>query len=87
MKNKNLNKEKIMDNNSIPMNIERFKLAYDVYWEMVKNSVDEDGWAYNNELPFMVDGYFEFNTGKSIEYQKYYEGEWRGCRWRPKELS
>ena len=35
----------------------------------------------------MIDGYFEMNTGKDIEYEKSYEGRWRGCRWRPKELS
>ena len=65
----------------------RFQSAYGEYWETVKDVVDEKGWAYNNELPHMIDGYFEMNTGKSIEYQKHYEGEWRGCRWRPKELS
>lgn len=65
----------------------RFSEAYGVYWDKVKHVVDENGWAYNNELPHMIDAYYEHNTGNPIEYQKHYEGTWRGCRWRPKMLS
>ena len=65
----------------------KFQNAYGSYWDIVKDSVDDEGWVYNNELPHIIDAYFEFNTGKPIEFQKHYEGEWRGCRWRPKELS
>ena len=66
----------------------RFKSAYAQYWDIVKHSVDEEGWVYSEELPSsMLDAYFEHNTGKKIEFQKHYSGEWKGVRWRPKELS
>jgi hypothetical protein len=61
--------------------------AYADYWNHVKDSVDEQGWAYNNELPHLIDYYFDRNTGKEIDFEKHYEGKWRGVRWRPKELA
>ncbi len=66
---------------------ELIESSYKNYWDKVKHAVDENGWAYNNELPHMIDGYFEMNTNEPIQYQKNYEGVWRGCRWRPKTLS
>lgn len=68
-------------------NEEQIEKAYGTYWTIVKDAVDEKGWAYNNSLPHMIDGYYEFNTGNAIDYEKWYEGEWRGCRWRPKQLN
>ena len=72
----------------------RFEAVYGQYWEMVKDSVDENGWVYTKEVPNMLDAYFEGNTGKPIEFQKSFgaSGEnphWltKGSRWRPKELS
>jgi hypothetical protein len=67
--------------------IEQIEKAYDSYWDFVKNSVDEQGWAYSKDLPHILDYYFEANTGKAIDFEKSYEGEWRGSRWRPKELK
>lgn len=81
MKTENANQQKGTEISNI------IQTAYAQYWDMVKDVVDEKGWSYNNELPHMIHGYFEHNTGKSIEYQKHYKGTWRGCRWRPKELS
>lgn len=68
------------------MTQEEIKEAYVQYWDTVKNFVDENGWVYSKESPHILDYYFEVNTGKSIEFQKSYEGKWRGTRWRPKEL-
>ena len=69
------------------MNQDQIKESYGAYWDHVKGSVDEDGWTYAKEVPYLLDYYFEKNTGKDTEYQKRYEGEWRGIRWRPKELT
>ena len=63
------------------------KTLYEQYWPYVEKSVDDAGWTYAKEVPYLLDTYFEANTGKPIEIQKSYEGEWRGYRWRPKELS
>lgn len=63
------------------------KDAYGQYWEYVEKNVDSKGWVYSKEVPHLLDTYFEANTGKPIDFQKNYEGEWRGYRWRPKELS
>lgn len=70
------------------------KKAYGVYWDNVKDSVDEDGWVYTKDVINMLDAYFEHNTGKQIEFQKSFgkSGDnpyWktRGSRWRPEELS
>jgi|AntRauTorcE11897_2_1112592.scaffolds.fasta_scaffold00596_17 hypothetical protein len=57
------------------------------YWDKVKDIVDEDGWVYSTESPHILDAYFEYNTGKKIEFQKSYDGEWKGSRWRPKSIS
>ena len=72
----------------------RFQSAYAQYWDMVKDIIDEDGWIYTREAPYMLDAYFESNTGKSIEFQKSFgksgdNPNWltRGSRWRPSELS
>lgn len=71
----------------------RFEKAYSDpngkfdYWNIVKDIIDEDGWVYSKNSPHILDYYFSNNTGKEIEFQKSYEGEWRGSRWRPKELS
>lgn len=71
----------------------RFEKAYSDpngkfnYWDIVKDIIDEDGWVYSNNSPHILDAYFSNNTGKEIEFQKSYEGEWKGSRWRPKELS
>lgn len=71
----------IMNENDI------YKQSYDQYWDIVKDSVDKDGWTYSKEVPHLTDYYFEGNTGKKIEFEKSYDGEWRGYRWRPIELS
>ena len=73
----------------------RFEKAYSDpngkcnYWDIVKDIIDEDGWVYSKNSPHILDAYFSNNTGKEIEFQKSYkyEGEWKGSRWRPKELS
>lgn len=59
------------------------------YWDHVKNVVDEEGWVYSKEVPYLLDAYFEHNTGQTIEFQKMYEytGSWRGSRWRPKSIT
>ena len=71
-----------------------FQSAYAQYWDMVKDKIDEEGWVYTKEVPYMLDAYFESNTGKSIEFQKSFgksgdNPHWttRGSRWRPLELS
>lgn len=58
------------------------------YWDYVKDVIDDDGWIYSKEVPYLLDAYFESNTGEKIEFQKMYkyEGKWRGYRWRPKSL-
>lgn len=66
---------------------EKIKISYAQYWDMVKDSVDNEGWVYSNEIPFLLDLYFEQNTGKKMQYEKSYDGKWRGTRWRPVELS
>lgn len=65
----------------------RFQSAYGEYWDTVRHSVDAEGWVYSKELPHILDFYFEANTGKPIDFQKSYDGEYKGSRWRPKELS
>lgn len=66
-----------------------FKPYFLEYWECVKGVVDINGWVYSKEVPYLLDAYFETNTGKQIEFEKMYEykGEWRGYRWRPIEIS
>lgn len=74
-------------------NVSRFEKAYSDpngkfnYWDIVKDIIDEDGWVYSKNSPHILDYYFSQNTGKEIEFQKSYDGEWKGTRWRPKELS
>ena len=72
----------------------RFQSAYAQYWDKVKDIIDEEGWVYTKEAPYMLDAYFEGNTGKQIEFQKSFgrsgdNQHWltRGSRWRPLELS
>lgn len=72
----------------------RFQSAYGQYWDMVKDFIDDEGWVYTKEVPYMLDAYFEGNTGKPIEFQKSFGASgdnpyWltKGSRWRPKELS
>jgi len=72
----------------------KFKDAYAQYWDMVKYSVDSEGWVYTKEVPNLLDAYFSNNTGKQIEFQKSFgkSGEnphWltKGSRWRPIELT
>lgn len=67
-----------------PTDIDRFKAAYAQYWDIVKDSVDDEGWVYSKELPHLTDAYFEFNTKKEIQIGNYGE---KGRPWRPKELS
>lgn len=69
------------------MELEIIQKAYGEYWDTVKNEVDENDWAYNNNLPHLIDCYFGGNIGKEIDFEKSYEGPWKGCRWRLKELS
>ncbi len=68
--------------------INKFKPYFDQYWDMVKDVIDNtEGWIYSNDVPHILDYYFEANTGKEIEFQKIYDGEYRGYRWRPKSIS
>lgn len=67
--------------------IDRFKNAFGQYWKHVENSVDFEGWVYVNEVPPLLDAYFEHNTSQEIDFQKSYEGEYKGSRWRPKVLA
>ena len=64
---------------------EKFEKHFLQYWDYVKNVVDNDGWVYSKEVPHLLDYYFEVNTGKDIEFQKYYDGT--GSRWRPKSIK
>lgn len=64
-----------------------FESHYLQYWEYVKDHVDEDGWVYGNDIPYLLDAYFEANTDQPIDFEKSYEGKWRGPRWRPKSIS
>lgn len=64
-----------------------FSEHYGEYWQYVKDSIDSQGWAYSNQVPHMLDFYFEANTKKPIEVQRSYEGEYRGMRWRPKSIT
>ncbi|QMW05377.1 hypothetical protein [Spirosoma foliorum] len=68
-------------------NTQLFKVAYGTYWDIVKNSLDECGWCYANDVPHLTDAYFEHNTGKDIQFEKSYPGAYKGYRWRPKELA
>lgn len=68
--------------------MENIEEAYgEQYWPHVKEKVDEEGWTYSKDVPHLLDYYFEVNTQREIEFQKHYEGPWRGYRWRPKTLS
>jgi hypothetical protein len=85
---------KIDELNKPVVNPNRFQLAYEPYWDKVKDIIDEDGWVYTKEAPYMLDAYFEHNTGKPIEFQKSSGASgdnphWltKGSRWRPYELS
>jgi hypothetical protein len=57
------------------------------YWDYVKDVIDDDGWVYSKDVPYLLDAYFEHNTEKEIQFEKHYEGEWRGYRWRPKSIN
>lgn len=67
--------------------IEVFQKVFGEYWKYVKDSVDFEGWVYTKEVNHLLDAYFEHNTGQPIEFQRTYEGEYNGSRWRPKVLS
>lgn len=69
------------------MEKEKFKSHFLQYWEYVENVIDDDGWVYSKEVPYLLDAYFESNTNKEIEFEKSYDGEWRGYRWRPKTIK
>lgn len=64
-----------------------FKNAFEPYWPNLKHSVDENGWVYSKEVTHILDFYFEQNTGKKIQFEKSYDGPWRGSRWRPVEIA
>lgn len=66
---------------------EEYKEDYCQYWGYVNEKIDKDGWVYSKEVPHLLDAYYEQNTGREIEFQKTYEGEWRGYRWRPKSIT
>lgn len=73
---------------------EAIQKAYGEYWTLFEQYIDEDGWIYTKECPYLLDAIFEQNTGKEIEFQKSFgkSGDnpyWltRGSRWRPSELS
>ena len=67
--------------------IDIFKSHFFNYWEQVKDVIDSDGWVYRNDVPFMLDGYFEMNTNTEVVIEKKYDGVWRGIRWSPKSLQ
>lgn len=70
------------------LTLENIINAYGIYWEHVKDKVDEEGWVYNHELPFLLDTYFESNTSKEIDREedyscdKWYNSDkvWRGFK-------
>lgn len=64
-----------------------FSEHYGEYWKYVVSSVDEEGWTYSKDVPHLLDYYFEANTHKEIDFQKNYQGQWRGYRWRPKSIT
>ena len=72
-----------------------FKEHYDIYWDSVKDFIDENGWVYTKDVQYMLDAYFEQNTGLEIDFQKsfsFLSGDnpnWltKGARWRPKSIS
>lgn len=71
-----------------------FKKYYLGYYDIVKDLIDEEGWVYVKEAPYLLDASFENIEGKQIEYQKSFgfsgdnpHWETKGARWRPKELS
>ena len=72
-----------------------FEEDYLEYWDKVKDIVDEEGWVYTKQqVPSMLDYYFEANTNKEIEFQKLHgvsgdNPHWftKGSRWRPKSIS
>lgn len=68
------------------MSKEDFAPHFRQYWDYVKDVIDDIGWIYSNDMPHLLDYYFEVNTGQEIEFQKSYDGEWRGPRWRPKSI-
>ena len=78
------------DNHQLNINDDKnhFKPHFLQYWDYVKDVIDDDGWVYSKEVPYLLDFYFESNTGKKIEFEKMYkyEGKWRGSRWRPKSI-
>ena len=57
------------------------------YWDYVKDVIDEDGWIYTNDVPHLLDFYFEANTDIKIDFEKFYEGTYRGNRWRPSSIK
>lgn len=72
-----------------------FSEHYGDFWEKVENLVDDEGWVYVKEAPFILDVAFESTTEKEIDYQKsfsFLSGDninWltRSARWRPKSIS
>jgi hypothetical protein len=65
----------------------KFKPYFKVYWDYIKDVIDDEGWVYTKEVPHLLDAYFEMNTGTPIDFEKSYAGEWKGPRWRPKAIS
>lgn len=60
------------------------------YWNDVKDVVDENGWVYNKDVHHLLDAYFEYNTGKNIEFQKSWQFEGKSdsnYRWRPSSIT
>ena len=47
----------------------------------------KDGYIQMNCLPLCWMLTLNTTLVKKIEFQKHYSGEWKGVRWRPKELS
>lgn len=68
--------------------LRKFEPHFLQYWSYVKDLIGNDGWIYSKEVPYLLDYYFEQNTGKEIQFEKSYEyeGAWRGYRWRPKSI-
>jgi hypothetical protein len=70
------------------MKKEELQAHFPVFWDVVKDVIDEDGWVYVKRVPHLLDMYFEAHTGIDTEYQASYENEWegdywKGARWRP----
>lgn len=64
-----------------------FESHFPIHWGYIKDAIDEQGWVYTRKVPHILDYYFEQNTGLPIEYEKFYEGEWKGPRWRPLSIK